>query len=161
MLFVDYKGCFEAVSHQPLLQAISKKSIQAAKIIESMVANNVMAFTLGSQDNSKNVLRLKSRRNKSVEQGGILSPFLFNIFDTLIMEEFERQCSQRNIDAIILGYADDHVICLKNPAQAAQALQLFLEICRSFGMILEMSKTEFVVPANKICKYSNYTSCTS
>ena len=112
-----------------------------------MVANNVMTFTLGTTEKSGAALRLKNRLHKSVEQGGILSPFLFNIFDTLIMREFERRCALQGLDAKILGYADDHVICVKFLEDANRALALFAQVCREFGMILEMSKTEFVVPA--------------
>ena len=91
-------------------------------------------------------LRLKNRLHKSVEQGGILSPFLFNIFDTLIMREFERRCALEELDVKILGYADDHVICVRYLKDANRALELFALVCREFGMILEMSKTEFVIP---------------
>ena len=115
-----------------------------------MVANNVMTFSLGPLEASDKVLKLKNRLNKSVEQGGILSPFLFNIFDTIIMAEFEKRCIAEGIEAIILGYADDHVICVKKLDDVQRALCLFSSVCREFGMILEKTKTEFVVPANKL-----------
>ena len=64
MLYVDYKGCFEAVLHQPMIHAISCKSRHAANIIQSMVANNVMTFTLGTTEKSGAALRLKNRLHK-------------------------------------------------------------------------------------------------
>jgi len=54
------------------------------------------------------------------------------------------------IDMKILGYADDHVICVKHLSDVQKALSLFSEVCREFGMILEKSKTEFVIPSNKL-----------
>ena len=44
MTFVDYKGCFEAVSHQPLLQAISEKSIRC-QVPEVELGNEGPIFT--------------------------------------------------------------------------------------------------------------------
>ena len=116
-----------------------------------MVSNNVMTFTLGPTENPADAIRLKNRLHKSVEQGGILSPFLFNIFDTLIMHEFEVRCAKEGIEIKILGYADDHVICTKYLKDVNRALQLFADVCQSFGMVLEMSKTEFVIPSNILC----------
>ena len=89
-----------------------------------MVANNVMTFALVPPGQSDAVLRRKNGLHKSVEQGGILSPFLFNVFDTLIMTEFETRCTAAGIDMKILGYADDHVICVKHLSDVQKALSL-------------------------------------
>ena len=105
-----------------------------------------MTFTLGTRSSADAVLN--NRKGKSVEQGGILSPFLFNIFDSQIMTEFERRCVTLGLDARILGYADDHVICVRDASQIKLALETFADVCAEFGMLLEMSKTEYVCSAH-------------
>ena len=63
------------------------------------------------------------------------------------MTEFENRCQQLNLDAVILGYADDHVICVKNRLDIQTVLCLFNDVCLDYGMVLEMSKTEYVCPS--------------
>jgi len=143
LVFCDYAGCFEAVSHQPLISEFSKSSQQAADILKSMISTNVMNFTLGE----KSAIILKNRQGKSVEQGGNCSPFNYNVFDSQIILEFEKRLAALGITGVVvIGYSDDHVICCKRFEDCSIAFQTFEQVTREFGILLEPTKTELVCP---------------
>jgi len=93
--------------------------------------------------NGKNK-RIRNKKSKGIPQGSCLSPALYNLFDTLILNKFEKELANRKVEASIHGYADDHVFVTWSIEDANTCLAVFKECCAYYGMVLETSKTELV-----------------
>ena len=120
-VILDLKSAYQTVIRAKLLERVeSKLSRDLASMIALMLSDNTLK-TVG--DTSHRVGRIV----RGVVQGSPLSPSLFNIYvDTLI----ERTRASELLNKVTITLFADDIICF---AQDAQTLQLFLDICSSWG----------------------------
>ena len=140
LIFVDYRGAFDAVSWIPLVEKISAMNPMLANVIKAYLSNIEWKFV----QNDGSFRSLKNKPRKGLPQGSILSPYLYNIFDSILLFEMDRRIQQTKLKSYMIGYADDHVFVCSDPRTAELTLKNFVRITRKFGMVLEASKTEFV-----------------
>ena len=136
IIAVDYSSCFEGVSHLPLLYTVRMVSSQLASILTSMLTNQKLVF---------GDTTITTRKGKSVEQGGILSPFLFLIFDYMIEKSVRQAAEKAGLKLSMTGFSDDHLMVVPSgPGLAQLAVNIFFETAVKFGMKCEPSKTEWI-----------------
>ena len=140
LIFVDYRGAFDAISISPLVEKISTMNEMLGRVIESYLKNVEWQFV--QPDGSRRSLR--NQPGKGLPQGSILSPYLYSIYDTSILDSMQKAIDRHRLAASVCGYADDHVFVCDSPQTAERVLETFTKICARYGMILESSKTELV-----------------
>ena len=128
LCFLDASKAFDRVNHQVLFEKLQKRGVPGylVRILAFWYTNQKMAIRWGS------IISDCFHVSNGVRQGGILSPFLFNLYmDDLStkLKELYAGCKIANMVINHLFYADDLVLLC--PSQ--RGLQELLETCERYS----------------------------
>ncbi|ODG99441.1 group II intron reverse transcriptase/maturase [Nostoc sp. KVJ20] len=129
----DIEGCFDNISHVPLINAIG--NFPARKLIQQWL--NAGYVDKGVFHNT----------NAGVPQGGIISPLLANIalhgMESALGIKYDKNGHTIG-DRGIVRYADDLVVFCKSREDAVKAHDTLQEFMNTRGLTLSESKTHIV-----------------
>ena len=148
-IFLDLKSAFDNISFGAIDEALSATS--SSNIVNKWIAfyirNRHVIFKLGESELLRLIL-------KGCPQGGILSPFLFN----LVLDNLLRHLNSLNADSL-QAYADDLVNSFESSsspndivvlhAKAQASLDCISSWCQSVGLDINTSKTQLVLFTKK------------
>ena len=129
LCFLDASKAFDRVNHHILFQRLAQRGVPKCfiRMLAFWYRNQKMAVRWGAACSESFTV------TNGVRQGGILSPFLFNVF----MDALSVELNQKSIGCIVGGkvvnhlmYADDLVLI----APSSGGLQRLLDICYEFGL---------------------------
>src|SRR3954470_17776760 len=87
-------------------------------------------------------------RHRGTPQGSPISPLLANLYFRRFLLAWERFGHRRRLDAHVVNYADDLVICCR-PGNGPAALTTMRELMTRLGLAVNEAKTGLVrLPAN-------------
>ena len=156
-VYIDIKGAFDNVTNAGLEKMMTKRGCSRLIIdwFKDFLNNrNIQIKYKG--------LEVKAWPIKGTPQGGVASPWLYNIIADEIHQRIGNQCGIET-----LGYADDTIVYIRtnNPQQAVDtmndiALPMVLEWANEFGLEIAPDKTVAILytkrqerkPGNKINK---------
>ena len=127
--FLDASKAFDRVNHQRLFEKLDKRGIPGyiLRIIVFWYENQTMAVRWG------NLISNSFQVSNGVRQGGILSPYLFNMY----MDELSTRLNNLKIGCSIddlfinhLMYADDLVLI----SPSTRGLSRLIEECQKYGL---------------------------
>ena len=156
-VYIDIKGAFDNVTNDGIERMMIKKGCSNLVIdwFKDFLHNRNIEIKYKG-------IQVTAWPAKGTPQGGVASPWLWNI---IADEIHERIGNQAGIES--LGYADDTIvyICTDNPQQAVDtmnevALPMVLDWAREFGLEIAPDKTVAILytrrmerrPGNKINK---------
>ena len=126
--FLDASKAFDRVNHKVLFESLIKRGVPGYLV-------RLLVFWYRSQSMCVRWGQTYSDRfyvTNGVRQGGILSPYLFNVY----MDELSRRLNKENIGCTIgdvrinhVMYADDLVVL----SPSTRGLQVLLKVCEDFG----------------------------
>ena len=154
LCFLDLRKAFDRVNHSKLFQKMMghKVPIYLVKFIAFWYMHQELAVKWG------NTVSASFKVTNGIRQGGLLSPFLFNLYvDKLSFNLNNSQvgCTVNNHVINHLSYADDMVLL----APSVRALKLLLSICELYALLHDIiyntEKTECMICLPKKCKFTS------
>ncbi|MGB8384902.1 MAG: group II intron reverse transcriptase/maturase [Dermatophilaceae bacterium] len=117
----DLSGYFDSIPHRELLKSLSRR------ISDSRVLRLIKVWLEAAvEETDEKGNRHRTTRNKDqgmgTPQGAPISPMLSNIYMRRFVKGWKTGGHERGLDAHIVNYADDFVICCRGTAQEAMAL---------------------------------------
>ena len=127
--FLDASKAFDRINHRKLFCKLLERGVPGyiVRILSFWYANQCMRVRWGAGVSGSFTV------SNGVRQGGILSPYLFNVFmDDLSdsLNKYPAGCFLGKILINHLMYADDLVLL----CPSAHGLRLLLKLCEKFGM---------------------------
>ena len=125
----DIRGCFTNINHSILIKLIKKRITDPhlIRLIKGWLKAGVM--DAGVYVETMDI---------GTPQGGVISPLLSNIY----LHSFDKMFEQSGINGILVRYADDFVILLKDNAK--RVLCVIRALLKRLGLELHSGKTRIV-----------------
>ena len=145
MCFIDYSKAFDCVDHPPLWNMMEEMGIpeHMVHVIRSLYANQEAEAEVRTEYGDTESFSI----GKSVRQGCVLSPYLFNLYSECIMR-------QANLDELDIGvrmggrkinnlrYADDTTLLSESKDELLQLVTSVKEKSAQAGLYLNLKKTK-------------------
>ena len=155
--FLDVSKAFDRVGHLHIEKCLESQGVarNLKKVIMALLTNNKIHLHLGNQRSAP------IQVNRSVPQGGPLSPLLFNLAINFIYDELcHGQIADRNGYKIaddlpplsLTGFADDQAVTAKSEEGARRLIELVQDLLSTIGLDVNPSKSTAIrVQKGKLC----------
>jgi group II intron reverse transcriptase/maturase len=135
----DLSGYFDTIPHHELMQCLARR------ISDRHVLHLVkMWLEAAVEEKTEEGRIVRTTRNKDegrgTPQGGVASPLLANLYMRRFVLGWKTQGHERRLDAHIVNYADDFVICCR-PGVADQAMSTMRNLMERIGLTVNEKKT--------------------
>jgi RNA-directed DNA polymerase len=134
----DLRDYFTSIPHEPLMRCLSRRIVDGRilHVIKSWLTAPVVEIIDG-----RPVQTAEARRTKrGTPQGGVISPLLANCYFRRFLLAWHGHGHQDHLDAYVVNYADDFVICCR-PGNAATALARMSALMTRLGLEVNTAKT--------------------
>lgn len=137
-VFIDLKGAFDKANRDVILEELINKGVTGKLLgwVESYLSGRKGKVLYQGCESNEMDLEL------GTPQGGVLSPFLFNI----LMDKIARHEFPTGVQIVI--YADDIVIQSSNIEGMKIALDKFSSLCLQMGLVINENKCKYQIKSN-------------
>jgi RNA-directed DNA polymerase len=117
----DLSGYFDSIPHAELMKSVARRlsDRQLLALIKSWLEAPVEEC--GDRGDRRRTTRNKDE-GRGTPQGGVLSPLLANLYMRRFVLGWKAHGHEQRLDAHIVNYADDFVICCRGTATDAEAV---------------------------------------
>lgn len=142
----DLSGYFDSIPHHELMQCVARR-ISDGRLLRLVK----MWLEAAVEETNERGKVTRTTRNKDegrgTPQGGVASPLLANLYMRRFVLGWRTLGHERRLDAHIVNYADDFVICCP-PGVAAQAMQVMRRMMEQLRLTVNERKTrQCAIPA--------------
>jgi retron-type reverse transcriptase len=121
----DLSDYFGSIPHGPLMRCVARRVADATvlSVIKAWLDAPVV-----ERDRRGDRCTTEARdRHRGTPQGGVISPLLANLYFRRFLLAWEQHGHRRRLDAHVVNYADDFVICCP-PGKGAAALTMMRQL---------------------------------
>jgi group II intron reverse transcriptase/maturase len=150
----DLRDYFTSIPHEPLMRCLSRRIADGRilHVIKSWLTAPVVEIIDG-----RPVQTAEARRTKrGTPQGGVISPLLANCYFRRFLLAWHGHGHQDHLDAYVVNYADDFVICCR-PGNAATALARMSALMTRLGLEVNTAKTRIARLPEESFDFLGYT----
>jgi RNA-directed DNA polymerase len=150
----DLRDYFTSIPHEPLMRCLSRRIVDGRilHVIKSWLTAPVVEIIDG-----RPVQTAEARRTKrGTPQGGVISPLLANCYFRRFLLAWHGHGHQDHLDAYVVNYADDFVICCR-PGNAATALARMSALMTRLGLEVNTAKTRIARLPEESFDFLGYT----
>ncbi len=135
----DLSGYFDSIPHHELMKCVARR-ISDRHLLHLMK----MWLEAAVEETDENGRVSRTTRNKDegrgTPQGGVLSPLLANLYMRRFVLGWKENGHERRLEAHIVNYADDFVICCK-PGRAEEAMSVMRRMMEGLKLTVNERKT--------------------
>ena len=150
----DLRDYFTSIPHSPLMRSLSRRISDGRMlhIIKGWLTAPVVEVIRG-----RLVQTTEARRTKrGVPQGGVISPLAANCYFRRFLLAWQLHGHQDQLDAHVVNYADDLVICCR-PGNAEAAMTRMAALMTRLGLEVNASKTRIARLPEEPFDFLGYT----
>lgn len=150
----DLSGYFDTIPHQELMKCLARR-ISDSRILQ--LVKQWLEATVEETDDSGR--KTRTTRNKDehrgTPQGGVASPLLANLYMRRFILGWKLGGHQARLDAFIVNYADDFVICCR-PGIGPQAMTTMQSMMSRLRLTVNTTKTRLCNLPEEPFKFLGY-----
>jgi group II intron reverse transcriptase/maturase len=135
----DLRDYFGSIPHGPLLRCVARRVADGTvlSVIKSWLETPVVERTPRGDRRTAEA----RNRHRGTPQGAICSPLLSNLYFRRFLLAWERHGHRQRLDAHVVNYADDLVICCR-PGNGETALAMMRQLMTRLGLTVNEAKTQ-------------------
>ena len=135
----DLSGYFDSIPHHELMQSVARR-ISDGRLLH-LVKMWLEAAVEETDESGRKVRTTRAKdEGRGTPQGGVLSPLLANLYMRRFVLGWKVCGHQQRLDARIVNYADDFVICCP-PGRATEAMTAMRSMMGKLRLTVNEKKT--------------------
>ncbi len=151
----DLSGYFDSIPHHELMKCVARR------VSDRHLLNLIkMWLEAPVEETDKQGRKTRTTRNKDdgrgTPQGGVASPLLANLYMRRFVLGWKAMGHQRRLDARIVNYADDFVICCR-VGKAEEAMQTMRQMMERLKLTVNERKTRRCVLPDETFTFLGFT----
>jgi group II intron reverse transcriptase/maturase len=150
----DLSGYFDAIPHAPLMQSLRRRIVDGAML---HLLKMWLEMAVEETDGRGKTHRTTQNRDqgKGTPQGAPISPLLANIYMRRFVLGWKQLGHEARLQARIVNYADDFVICCRGTA--AEAMAAMRGMMAKMGLTVNEAKTHVRSVSDEMFDFLGYT----
>jgi group II intron reverse transcriptase/maturase len=150
----DVSGYFDSIPHHELLQSVARRV--SDRYLLGLIKAWLEMPVLESDERGRTQRTTRHRdEGRGTPQGAPLSPLLSNLYMRRFILGWKVLGHERRLDAHIVNYADDFVICCNGSADAA--MTAMRDMMRRLGLTVNEAKTRLCRGPDQRFDFLGYT----
>jgi group II intron reverse transcriptase/maturase len=153
---VDLSDYFTTIPHRPLMKCLARRICdrQVLHIVKQWL---VAAVVERQRRGAKRTTEARDS-GRGTPQGAVVSPLLSNLYFRRFALAWQQRGIDRKLQAHIVNYADDFVICCK-PGNGPKAMEAMRRMMSGLGLKVNERKTKLVRMPEGQFDFLGYTFC--
>ncbi len=150
----DLRDYFTSIPHTPLMRSLERR-IADGRVL--MTIKRWLIAPVVENIHGRRIQTAEARRKKrGTPQGGVISPLLANLYFRRFLLAWQLHGYQEQLDAYVVNYADDFVICCR-PGNAEAALAKTEALMTRLGLEVNKAKTRIARLPEQSFDFLGYT----
>lgn len=153
----DLSGYFDSIPHRELIQCLARR-ISDSRVLR--LVKQWLEAPVEETDESGHKTRTTRNRDehRGTPQGGVASPLLANVYMRRFVLGWKTGGHQARLDAYVVNYADDFVICCR-PGRGPAAMAVMQRIMERLRLTVNTTKTRLCRFPMEPFKFLGYQFC--
>jgi group II intron reverse transcriptase/maturase len=150
----DLRDYFTSIPHTPLMRCLERR------IADGRMLKTIKRWLIASVVENSSGRRIQTaearKKKRGTPQGGVISPLLANLYFRRFLLAWQLHGHQDQLDAYIVNYADDFVICCR-PGNAGVAMAKMEALMMKLGLEVNKVKTRIARLPEESFDFLGYT----